>query len=173
MSMRTFVFTGLALAALAGASALAAPGGNGRGNGNGGGGGGGGHARGRPSRAVTQLVQPATVVDENARGALDVKHFPAVGKRAERSWFKLRVGRLDGTDYTLWIDDPATTDVVDLVQAATLTANDDGAAKLHLDTKKGDTLPLGGTLATLAGLALEIRDGTGAVVLTGTVPTLE
>lgn len=102
-----------------------------------------------------------------------MKHFPAVGKRAERSWFKLRLGRLDGTEYTLWIDDPATTDVVDLVQAATLTANDDGAAKLHLDTKKGDALPLGGTLATLGGLALEIRDGTGAVVLTGNVPTLD
>lgn len=131
-----------------------------------------GAAKGRPQRAVAALAIPDGGVDANARGRLDVKHFPAVGKRAERSWFRLKLNRLDGTDYTLWMDDPATPET-DLVEVAGLTANDDGHAHFGADTKREEALPFGAALADLGGMALEVRDGTGNVVLTGTVPVLQ
>jgi hypothetical protein len=47
-----------------------------------------------------------------------------------------------------------------------------GAGTLRLDTSQGDAIP-GGSLAALAGQTIEIRDETGAVLLTGTFPSVE
>ena len=127
--------------------------------------------KGRPTHAKSQLSIPDGGPDANARGVVDWKHFPAVGARVERSWLRLRLGRLDGTDYTVWMDDPATVDVVDLVEVGTLTANGRGHVNSRTDTKHGDALPFGATLATLQGLAFEVRDADGAAVLVGSVPT--
>jgi hypothetical protein len=139
-----------------------------------GGGGGGGAAKGRPVRKVVNLVNPG--VDADAKGKLDVKYFPPVGKRAERSWLRVHVRKVEaGATYTLWMDDPATAEDFTLVQVAdvTLVADDEGAANLRLDTKKGSTLPHGATLATLGGMALEIRDVGRVAVLTGTMPAVQ
>jgi hypothetical protein len=167
---RLFLVT--AAAATFAATAIAAPGNSGA---HGGG-------KGKPARAVVKMTVPEGAADANARGTIDVKHFPAVGKRAERSWFRVKLGRLDGvgTEYTLWTvgtaDDPATLDVDETVagtQIGALTANGDGAARLMLDTKKGDALPLGGTLADLGGKAVEVHDAAGLVVLTATLPAVQ
>ena len=134
--------------------------------------------KGKPTAAKAALAIPTVPVagpDTDAKGAVDWKHFPAVGKRAERSWLRLRLGRLDGTDYTLWMDDPSTVET-DLVQVTALTATADDADGNHLnfrlDTKQGDPMPFGATLDALVGKALEIRDAGGLAVLGGTVPAV-
>jgi hypothetical protein len=133
-----------------------------------------GNAKGRPERGSARL--DIAGVDDNARGKIDAKHFPAVGKREERSWLRVKVGHLE-TDatYTLWMDDPTTTDDAALVEVAgvTLVPGHKGATKLKLDTKKGDALPFGATLADLGGMLLEVRDEDGNAVLTGSVPVLQ
>jgi hypothetical protein len=133
-----------------------------------------GGAKGRPGRAVADLVNSG--VDADAKGRLDIRHFPAVGKRTERSWLRLKAGNLDANgSYSLWMDDPSTAEDLTLAQVAdvSLDANDEGRANVRIDTKKGGVLPFGATLAGLAGMAFEIRDAGGAAVLTGTVPALE
>jgi hypothetical protein len=154
----------VAAAVSLGSVALATPGDHGH-----------GHAKGRPLRGKSELAVPEAAADADAHGVVALRYFPAVGKRAERSWFRVRLGALDGvnTEYTLWVDDPATVDVVDLVQVATLTADEDGAARLKLDSKRGDTMPFGATIAGLAGLAVEVHDAAGAVVLTGALPAVQ
>jgi len=129
--------------------------------------------RGRPARARADLVN--TAVDEDASGRVDVRHFPGVGRRTERSWLRFKLRHLDaGATYTLWMDDPSTTEDLSLVDTGvTLTANDDGADNLRIDTKHGGTLPFGGTLATLAGMTFEIRNGDGVAVLSGAVPAVQ
>jgi len=148
--------TALAVLALVASSAVAKGPGSGR-------------AKGKPQRATSDLASVDPAVDLDARGRIDIKHFPAVGKRAERSWMRVKLGRLDGTDYTLWMDDPATPET-DLVQVTAFTANDDGAARVRFDTKHAETLPHGATLAALGGMALEVRDSGGMTVMTGSVP---
>lgn len=133
-----------------------------------------GHAKGKPSRAMAQLDNSG--LDEDARGKIDVKHFPEVGKRTERSWLRIKVRHLDAdATYSLWMDDPTTTDDATLIELVGLVfeTGDTGNDNLRLDTKKGDALPFDATLATLGGMLFEIRDGAGAVVLSGAVPVLQ
>lgn len=164
MQTRTLVLAACAALAVAAAADAKPPEGRG----------GGGKARGRPVRKVVPLANPG--LDADAKGKLDVKHFPAVGKRAERSWFRIAVRRLDaGATYTLWMDDPSTAEDATLVLVAdlALVTNEDGNAHLRLDTKKGDAMPFGAPVDTLAGMALEVRagaDGSGGTVLTANVP---
>lgn len=139
------------------------------GNGNGGGGG-----KGRPGAARADLTN--TGVDADASCRVDVKHFPAVGRRAERSWLRFKVRNVDANaSHSLWMDDPATVGDATLVEVAGLaiTSNDDGRANLRIDTKHGGVLPFGSTLAGLAGLPLEIRNGAGAAVFTGSLPAIQ
>ena len=158
----TILGAALVAGALAASSAQATPG-NGNGNG-----------KGRPGKGRSDLA--AAAADEDAAGRVDVKHFPAVGGRAERSWlrFKLRNLTADAT-YTLWMDDPTTVGDTTLVEVTgvTFTATGEGGDNHRIDSKKGDTLPFGATLTDLGGLALEIRDAAGAAVLTGNVPTVQ
>jgi hypothetical protein len=51
-------------------------------------------------------------------------------------------------------------------------SGDRGTGTLVLDTSQGDTIP-GGSLAALAGQRVDVRDETGAVLLTGTFPSVE
>jgi hypothetical protein len=133
---------------------------------------------GRPTHAKGDLAIPTTPVagpDADARGVVEWKHFPVVGKRAERSWLRFRLGRLDGADNTLWMDDPSTPET-DLVQVTTLTAveGDNGFhLNYRIDTKHGGVLPFGATLDALVGMAIEIRDASGATVLAGAVPAVQ
>lgn len=131
-----------------------------------------GVSRGRPTRVDADMVLVSPGPDADARGGVAVKFFPANARRAERSWLRMRMGKLDGTDYSLWMDDPATPET-DLVQVTTFVTHGRGNARLRFDTKHEETLPHGGTLETLKGMAFEIRDVTGAAVLNGTVPAVQ
>lgn len=139
------------------------------GNGHGGSGG-----KGRPGAARVDLTN--TGVDADATCRVDVKHFPAVGKRAERSWLRFKVKNADAAAaYSLWMDDPATVGDATLVEVTglTITSDDEGKANYRVDTKHGGVLPFGSTLAGLAGLPLEIRNGAGAAVFTGSLPAVQ
>src|SRR5512138_1084573 len=80
--------------------------------------------KGRPERARIDLTN--TGADDNASGRLDLRHFPAVGHRAERSWMRFKLRHLDDSaTYTLWMDDPSTDADPALVDTGiTLTTND-------------------------------------------------
>ena len=152
-----------AVATIAAASAAEAKPGNGHGGG-----------KGRPVHAVAAMTN--TGVDTDARGKLDVKFFPAVGKRAERSWLRFKLGKLDaGADYTLWMDMPNDDPDAGIVQVTdvTLVPGERGGLNFRLDTKKGDVLPFGASLADLSGMAVEIRDATGVAVLSGNLPAVQ
>jgi hypothetical protein len=162
--------TALAVAAF-GASASAGPG---RGHG-----GGGGHARGKPTKGRSALVVPEGAADADAKCVVDAKFFPAVGRRAERSWLRFKMRKLDAdATFTVWIDDPADDEtngnaLVQLVTTDALVAGGRGGVNLMLDTKHEATLPFGAALADLAGRAVEVRDSAGTTtVLAGTLPTL-
>jgi hypothetical protein len=156
-------------------------------------------AKGRPGQAKLPMANP--VEGDLAKGVVDVKRFPAVGKREQREWLRFKVQHLTpGATYELWMDNPLTgvdvtpDDGVDdafvLESVATFVPNDDGTFVLRYDTHKGGLLPFGTptptTLADFAGDAFEIRtlvDTTPDVlddpdntvlqaVLTGTVPTI-
>jgi hypothetical protein len=129
--------------------------------------------KGRPARARIDLVN--TGVDEDASGRVDLKHFPAVGRREERSWLRFKLRHLgDTATYSLWMDDPSTAEDPALVDTGiTLTTNDLGGDNHRIDTKHGGTLPLGGTLATLAGMNFELRNGDGDAVLSGQLPAVQ
>lgn len=60
------------------------------------------------------------------------------------------------------------------VPVTTLGLNGGGNAKLKIETKKGQPLPLGVTsLSSLGNVAFELRDGTsGVVLIAGTIPQL-
>ncbi len=165
MLVRKTIFAAAVLTMCVAAGVAMAKPGNGNGNG-----GGGGQAR--PSKGLVRLTLPEGALDTDASGKVDVKFFPERRSRDERSWLRFKLRKLDaGTDYTIWMDDPAV-EGTDLSDTGLLVTSDaEGEANLRVDTKHGGTLPFGATLATLAGAALEIRDATGATtVLIGTVP---
>lgn len=147
-------------------------------------------AKGRPGQAKSQLT--STGVDADAKGTVDVKRFPAVGKRAVREWLRVKAGNLDpAKTYEVWLgaaDDPATVGVDDPilpVAVGTLVhdANDpadtgDDSWGVRFDTHKGGLLPHSVALSRLEGQTIEVRDSDGddltedPAVLTGTVPTI-
>ena len=129
--------------------------------------------RGRPERASLDLAN--TGADVSASGRVDLKHFPAAGKRDERSWMRFRLHRLDpDATYTLWMDDPSTDADPALVDTGiTMTTNSRGGANQRVDTKHGGTMPFGATLAALAGMNFELRNGDGVAVLSGALPAVQ
>lgn len=66
----------------------------------------------------------------------------------------------------------AVADGVDTRLGTIRLAGDRGSGTLLLDTSLGDAIP-GGSLRALAGQRVEVRDTTGAVLLTGTFPSLD
>lgn len=135
----------------------------------------GGNPNGRPTRGRSSLAPPEGAADTDAVGVCRVKFFPANARRAERSWFRLQVRKLDAsTTYSLWADDPSTPEDATLVQFDTLATNEDGVANYRKDTKKGGTMPFGATLADLGGKAIEVRDEGGTTtVLAGSIPAVQ
>ena len=127
----------------------------------------------RAQGAKTRLERPETPPDDNAVGNLSVKHFDAVGNRAERSWIRVRARHLERkAEYSLWLDDPSSVGDPTLVQFGTLTTNGGGNVNHRIDTKRGGTLPFDATIDGLAGMAFEIRDANGDVVLQGSFPDI-
>ena len=133
---------------------------------------GSGGGAGKPSQGKAAMAPPDGGADDDASARIFVKHFPARGARAERSWFRVKSRRLQGsTDYTLWADDPATPGT-ELVQFDTFTTKRNGGLHYKQDTKHGGAMPFGATLAELSGMAVEVRGGSGiTTILAGTVPT--
>jgi len=88
------------------------------------------------------------------------------------AWSRLRI-ELSGlgarAQYALWADDPSTP-AADLVQFGVVTTDRHGRARFVRDTRRGDALPFGASLADLGGKAIEIRDGAGVVALSGQFP---
>jgi hypothetical protein len=142
-----------------------------------------GNGAARPSSGRSTLaVAEVDPIDPNAKGRVDVKHFPGdvERERAERNWLRFRLRHLDKSGvYTLWMNDPLDAeDVLVVVPDGaggdfTLTMNGGGNLNFRLDSKEGAAMPFGRTLAELAGAALELRDANGATVLAGTFPTLD
>ena len=108
-----------------------------------------------------------------ARGEVTVDRFELDASRKERAWFRLAVSGLDpDTTYTLWADDPSVPGGAP-VQFGWLTTGAAGDGRLRRDTKRGDALPLGASLASLAGDRLEVRDAAGEVtLLAGSIPAV-
>jgi hypothetical protein len=131
-----------------------------------------GNPNGRPTKGRTVLAPPVDAVNTDAVARLDVKHFPANRSRAERSWLRMKIRKLESnTTYTLWADDPSTL-ATDLVQFDSFTTMRSRNFKYMADTKKGGTLPFGATLANLSGMAIEVRDAAGTTtLLEGLIPS--
>lgn len=129
-------------------------------------------ASGKPSQGKGRMSPSEDGPDSKSSAKVFVKHFPEHRSRQERSWFRLKTRRLDrSADYTIWADDPSTPGA-ELVQFDTVTTKRNGAFYYKGDTKKGDAMPFGATLADLSGMALEVRDAGGTTtILVGTVPT--
>lgn len=103
-----------------------------------------------------------------AQGRIEVGFKAADGHHDAESTLKITLEKLSGdTEYTLWGLDPATAT---LTQFASVTTKKDGRAEFKVETKHGDALPFGATLADLTGTTLEVHDSSGAVVLFGTFP---
>lgn len=71
--------------------------------------------------------------------------------------------------YTLLCDDPSTPERVP-VAFAKVRAGFERSATLRLDTGRGDELPSGATVDSLAGLRIEVRDSAGFLILSGGMP---
>jgi hypothetical protein len=127
---------------------------------------------GRPVMERVRILPPVGAPETSAFAILQVKHFPALRARIERSWFKMKLRHLeDDAAVTLWMDDPSTPAIV-LVQIDAFTVRHSGNFNYVKDTKKGDALPFGATLAALSGMAVEVRDAAGTTtLLAGTIPT--
>ncbi len=122
---------------------------------------------GRPFGGKTMLTPPVGSPEGDAYAGLQVKYFPTHGRRAERSWFRAKVRRLEpSTDYTLWADDPATPEQT-LVQFDSFTTGRTGSFNYSRDTKRGEALPFGMMLGNLAGRSVEVRDAAGNTTLLG------
>jgi len=126
-----------------------------------------------PTKGKSKLTRPDGAPDRNAFAKLDVMHIPAKSGRAERSWFRLKLRHLDkSATYTLWADDPSTA-AADLVQFDSVTTQRSGNFNYMKDTKDGETLPFGATLAGLAGRRIEVRVAAGTTtIVAGTMPML-
>lgn len=129
--------------------------------------------------ARSKLDVPDPAPDDNAKGNLSVKQFADSGRRPGRSWIRVRARHLDRkTGYTLWLDDPSTEGDNTTVQFGAFTTNGGGNVNYRLDTmphgreRSSDALPFGSSIDGLAGMAFEIKDGDGAVVLQGTFPDI-
>lgn len=110
----------------------------------------------------TCLVRPESAPDGNAKGTLRIR------SKGNSERFDVHIMKVDaGAEHHLWIEDPIDsdtfTDLGDLPGSG-------GSQKLALDTKKGDTLPLGVlTTEELIGRRVEVRHADD-VELEGQVP---
>jgi hypothetical protein len=117
--------------------------------------------------ARTELVSPQGGSLRRAHGLI-VAREDADGSSREILTIRLR-GMTPGARYTLLCDDPSTPDTT-ATAFATVRAGRDRSAMLRLDTARGDQMPHGATVDTLAGLRFEVRDARGFLVLSGGMP---
>jgi hypothetical protein len=129
-------------------------------------------ARFPPLRGRGDLLPPGGAPPPPPAGRIDETVRAADAGHAERSLFRLRVEHLAAdAEFTLWGDDPATSDAA-LTQFGSLTTGGTGRGAFVLDSQAGDPMPFGAALPDLAGKAVEVRDAGGAAVLVGEFPAL-
>lgn len=118
-------------------------------------------------RAEARLVRDPNSPDADVQGKVRVE------SRADREKFSVEAENLDvGTMVEFFLDNP--DDPEGFVSIGAVAADANGHAQLEFNTKDGDTLPMGVNAASaLSGFLVEVRlQTTGAVLLTGEVPTL-
>jgi hypothetical protein len=108
----------------------------------------------------TYLTRPADGPDSDARGTLKVKDSP------KASLFSIKLKKLDpSATFTLWLEDPEDPGVFAMFDETL------GRKKWKINTARGDELPNGAkSVADLAGLGLQVRNGENVVVLEGVIP---
>jgi hypothetical protein len=112
--------------------------------------------------ARAEMVRPENSPYDDSRGVI------VAVKRAESEALRIEVGHLaPSTHYGVFLGDDG-----DGTQIGDFTANDNGGALMVRDTATGGELPLGASLADLAGRHVEIRHE-GVVVLLGAIPHVE
>jgi hypothetical protein len=112
--------------------------------------------------ARADMVRPEDSPYDDSRGVI------VAIKRADSEALRIEVGHLaPATHYVVFLgDDHGGTQIGDF------TANDNGGALMTRDTAAGDELPLGASLADLAGRHVEVRHE-GVVVLLGAIPHVD
>src|SRR5262249_22348878 len=111
--------------------------------------------------ARAEMVRPADSPYDDSRGVI------VAVKRADSEALRIEVGHLaPATHYEVFLGNDG-----DGTQIGDFTANDGGGASMTRDTATGGELPLGDSLADLAGRHVEIRHE-GVVVLLGAIPSV-
>lgn len=123
-----------------------------------------------PSIGTSQKADQAksSLAGDDGKGQIRIAIQPKKGNQS----FEVQVKKtLKKTLVDLYLFNSVTSQF-ELV--ASIKTNGGGNGSFEVKTKKGHSLPLGATdVADLSGAAVEVRvPGTGAVLLTGTVPTL-
>jgi hypothetical protein len=108
------------------------------------------------------IGRPQGAPDPDAEGVLRIE------SGAGRVVLKLHIRKLEpATVYRVTFVDPADGAAE---SAGMITTSDDGNGQFKVDSAKGDPIPFGaGTLASLAGLRVEVEDPNGLVVLAGSI----
>ena len=118
-----------------------------------------GHPEPRSGRCP--LARPEPPVDEDAEGVLKLE------SGGERIVIKVHVSNLEpGTVFDVVITNGGGTSE----SLGTLTTNAAGNGQFKVDSQKGDPIPFGaGDLSALVGFDVDVKDPSGATVLTGTI----
>ena len=108
-----------------------------------------------------------------AKGRIVARRQEPTRKLPAHETLELRLTRLDSASvYGLWLDSPLdASNALVHVPPYSITPRRDRTAVVRWDDAK-DGLPFGATLEQLATQRFQLRDGTGEVIMTGTVPAL-
>ena len=108
-----------------------------------------------------------------AEGSVDVRTVRRKRGTLRRGVVRVRAQGLDPrAEYALLLDDPNDPRGAAMVRVADVRSNKKGRLRIRLGKRRGN-LPFEADPAALAGARVELRDATGAVVLTGSMPPLE
>jgi hypothetical protein len=130
-------------------------------------GGGGGTGGSAAFGHASERLQPVDSTS-HARGEITARRQDAPGGEFEELF--VRVSALgNATTYDVVA---IASDTTETALGSFTTSDPLGLGGFRLATRDGDTIPGGGVL-TLAGQAVEVRDASGAAVLTGTFPTIQ
>ena len=125
----------------------------------------------RVTHGLRRMQPPSAATNQRAGGLMEVWGYPARGSRSAHERLRVAVFHLRRGSYRLFIDDPSTAGTVDMTDVGGITTNRGGFGRIGFDTANGGSLPFSSTLANLAGLTVEVQDGSQNVLLTGTFPT--
>ena len=137
--------------------------------GSGSGGGGGGSGGGSDWIKVKQfLVRPPGAPDSNAKGYVEVRRR----EKDNDQKFKVEAENINpSVGFVVFLETGVGTGAMQNIGAMKQEESDE--VELEIETEDGDPLPLGvSDVSELAGRVVEVRDGSGAIYLTGIVPDI-